>query len=84
MFFVSVFALHQPLAYVLFGIWGGVFVIVRHRSNIQRLLNGTKPRIGQKLERAATDLSQFQLHRDDNILPVISINPIIRHLQKSL
>ena len=49
------FALHQPLAYVLFGIAGGVFVIVRHRSNIQRLLNGTEPRIGEKLETAASD-----------------------------
>ncbi|MEG3940938.1 glycerol-3-phosphate 1-O-acyltransferase PlsY [Microcoleus sp. S36b_A3] len=49
------FALHQPLAYVLFAIAGGVFVIVRHRSNIQRLLNGTEPRIGEKLETAASD-----------------------------
>jgi len=49
------FALHQPLAYVLFGIAGGVFVIVRHRSNIQRLLNGTEPKIGQKLETAASE-----------------------------
>jgi glycerol-3-phosphate acyltransferase PlsY len=49
------FALHRPLAYVLFGIAGGVFVIVRHRSNIQRLLNGTEPRIGEKLETAASD-----------------------------
>jgi glycerol-3-phosphate acyltransferase PlsY len=49
------FALHQPLAYVLFGLAGGVFVIVRHRSNIQRLLNGTEPRIGEKLETATSD-----------------------------
>jgi acyl phosphate:glycerol-3-phosphate acyltransferase len=49
------FALHQPLAYVLFGIAGGVFVIVRHRSNIQRLLNGTEPKIGEKLETATSD-----------------------------
>ncbi|TAE52154.1 MAG: glycerol-3-phosphate 1-O-acyltransferase [Oscillatoriales cyanobacterium] len=49
------FVLNQPLAYVLFGLAGGVFVIVRHRSNIQRLLNGTEPKIGQKLETAASD-----------------------------
>ncbi|MBE9187349.1 glycerol-3-phosphate 1-O-acyltransferase PlsY [Microcoleus sp. LEGE 07076] len=49
------FALNQPLAYVLFGIAGGVFVIVRHRSNIQRLLKGTEPKIGEKLETAASD-----------------------------
>ena len=43
------FAFGQPLAYELFGIAGGVFVIVRHRANIQRLFNGTEPKIGEKL-----------------------------------
>lgn len=43
------FAFGQPLAYELFSIAGGLFVIVRHRANIQRLLNGTEPRIGEKL-----------------------------------
>lgn len=38
----------QPLAYVLFGLIGGLYVILRHRSNIQRLLAGTEPRLGQK------------------------------------
>lgn len=38
----------QPLAYVLFGLVGGLYVILRHRSNIQRLLAGTEPRLGQK------------------------------------
>lgn len=37
----------QPLAYVLFGLLGGLYVILRHRSNIQRLLQGTEPRLGQ-------------------------------------
>jgi acyl phosphate:glycerol-3-phosphate acyltransferase len=39
---------HQPLAYVLFGAVGGVYVIIRHRSNIQRILAGTEPKLGQK------------------------------------
>ena len=39
---------HQPLAYVLFALTGGFYVIWRHRSNIERLLAGTEPRIGQK------------------------------------
>jgi glycerol-3-phosphate acyltransferase PlsY len=26
---------------------GGIYVIVRHRANIQRLLAGTEPRLGQ-------------------------------------
>ncbi len=40
---------HQPLAYVLFALTGGVYVIWRHRSNIERLIAGTEPRIGQNL-----------------------------------
>ncbi|MBW4556351.1 MAG: glycerol-3-phosphate 1-O-acyltransferase PlsY [Trichormus sp. ATA11-4-KO1] len=41
--------LRQPLPYVLFGIAGGLYVILRHRSNIERLLAGTEPKIGQKV-----------------------------------
>lgn len=40
-------ALQQPLPYRLLVIAGGVYVIVRHRANIQRLLAGTEPRLGQ-------------------------------------
>jgi acyl phosphate:glycerol-3-phosphate acyltransferase len=39
---------HQPLPYVLFGIVGGIYVIVRHRTNIQRIVAGTEPRLGQQ------------------------------------
>lgn len=39
----------QPLAYVLFALSGGLYVIGTHRRNIERLLAGTEPRIGQKL-----------------------------------
>lgn len=40
-------ATHQPLPYNLFGLLGGLYVILRHRSNIRRLLAGCEPRIGQ-------------------------------------
>lgn len=40
---------HQPLPYLLFAVAGGLYVIVRHRSNIQRLFAGTEPRIGQEI-----------------------------------
>jgi glycerol-3-phosphate acyltransferase PlsY len=40
-------ALAQPLPYVLLAIAGSLYVILRHRSNIERLLAGTEPRIGQ-------------------------------------
>lgn len=39
--------LEQPWPYRLLVIAGGIYVIVRHRANIQRLLAGTEPRLGQ-------------------------------------
>ncbi|MEM7445242.1 MAG: glycerol-3-phosphate 1-O-acyltransferase PlsY [Pseudomonadota bacterium] len=42
-----IFVLDEPLAYQLLVVTGGAYVILRHRSNIQRLLTGTEPRIGQ-------------------------------------
>jgi glycerol-3-phosphate acyltransferase PlsY len=39
--------LEQPLPYRLLVIAGGIYVIVLHRANIQRLLAGTEPRLGQ-------------------------------------
>jgi glycerol-3-phosphate acyltransferase PlsY len=38
-------ALPQPLPYRLLVIAGGVYVIVRHRANVRRLLAGTEPRV---------------------------------------
>ncbi|MEH1795238.1 glycerol-3-phosphate 1-O-acyltransferase PlsY [Nostoc sp.] len=48
---VSIFMvfLHQPLPYILFGIAGGLYVILRHRTNIERLFAGTEPKIGQNV-----------------------------------
>lgn len=42
-------AFRQPLPYCLFAIAGGVYVIWLHRTNIQRLLAGTEPQLGQAL-----------------------------------
>lgn len=44
---VLVFVLAEPLPYRLLVIAGALYVIVRHRANIQRLLAGTEPRLGQ-------------------------------------
>jgi len=44
---ILVCALEQPLPYRLLVIAGGIYVIVRHRANIQRLIAGTEPHIGQ-------------------------------------
>ena len=39
--------LEQPLPYRLLVIAGSLYVILRHRANIQRLLAGTEPRLGR-------------------------------------
>jgi glycerol-3-phosphate acyltransferase PlsY len=39
--------LEQPLPYRLMVVAGGIYVIMRHRANIQRMLTGTEPRLGQ-------------------------------------
>ncbi len=42
---VTLWRLHQPGEYVVFGIIAAVFAIYRHRGNIQRLVSGTELRI---------------------------------------
>lgn len=42
-----IYGLAHPLPYQLLVIAGSIYVIMRHRANIQRLLAGTEPRLGQ-------------------------------------
>jgi glycerol-3-phosphate acyltransferase PlsY len=44
---IFICGLEQPLSYRLLVVAGGIYVIVRHRANIQRLLAGTEPRLGK-------------------------------------
>lgn len=44
---VLVCLLDQPLPYRLLVIAGAAYVILRHRANLQRMLAGTEPRLGQ-------------------------------------
>lgn len=44
---ILVCAFEHPLPYRLLVIAGGIYVIVRHRANIQRLLAGTEPTLGR-------------------------------------
>ena len=46
---ILMIALNQPLAYSIFAALAGIYVIVRHKTNIQRLLAGVEPKIGQAL-----------------------------------
>lgn len=43
---VLFFAFNAPLPYRLFGLLAALFVIVKHRSNIERIRNGTENRFG--------------------------------------
>ena len=40
----------RPLPSVIFAIVGGIYVIWLHSANIQRIIAGTEPKLGQKLE----------------------------------
>jgi glycerol-3-phosphate acyltransferase PlsY len=46
---VLMISLQQPLPYLIFTGVAGIYVIVRHRSNIERLLAGTEPKLGETL-----------------------------------
>jgi acyl phosphate:glycerol-3-phosphate acyltransferase len=46
--FVSWFC-GSPLTIIGFSVVGSLYVIIRHRSNLKRLMNGAEPRIGKKL-----------------------------------
>jgi glycerol-3-phosphate acyltransferase PlsY len=43
----AVFVLEHPLPYQLLVIAGSLYLIARHRDNIQRILAGIEPRVGQ-------------------------------------
>lgn len=43
---VLMIVFQQPLPYILLAIAGSLYVILRHRANIQRMIAGTEPRIG--------------------------------------
>ncbi len=47
---VAMLLLGQPLPFVLVGLVAGGYVLITHRANIQRLLAGQEPQIGQKVE----------------------------------
>ncbi|MBH5389204.1 MULTISPECIES: glycerol-3-phosphate 1-O-acyltransferase PlsY [Bradyrhizobium] len=49
-------SLEQPLPYRLLVIAGGIYVIVRHRANIHRLLAGAEPRLGQVSPEPRTEI----------------------------
>jgi glycerol-3-phosphate acyltransferase PlsY len=51
---VTVLALRQPTPLLIFAVVAALFVVVRHRANITRLINGTENRFAKKPKPAAT------------------------------
>jgi len=46
---ILMIALGQPVPYLIFAALAGSYVILRHKTNIQRLIAGIEPKIGQAL-----------------------------------
>jgi acyl phosphate:glycerol-3-phosphate acyltransferase len=46
---ILMLTLHQPVAFLVFAAIAGLYVILRHKTNIQRLMAGNEPKIGQAL-----------------------------------
>ncbi len=44
----------RPLPSIVFAIVGGIYVVWRHSTNIQRIMAGTEPKLGQKIESPST------------------------------
>ena len=67
--FLSLLALvlldHSPATYLLYSGVGGAIIIWQHRDNIQRILNGTERRLGQRAERLGLDQAQAQGQQAD-------------------
>ena len=46
-----------PIEYLAYALIGAIFIIVRHRDNISRLLSGTERKLGEKVEAGNLPLS---------------------------
>lgn len=51
----------KNIAFTTYCAIGAVYVVLRHKDNIKRLLNGTEPRIGKKLEDTADKAEQIDM-----------------------
>ncbi len=45
---------NRPLPSIVFAVVGGIYVVWRHSTNIQRIMAGTEPKLGQKVESPST------------------------------
>jgi glycerol-3-phosphate acyltransferase PlsY len=41
--------LGEPVPYIIFAVCAALYVFWRHRTNVERILAGTEPKIGQKV-----------------------------------
>ena len=57
-----------PPTFIGYAAFGGLLVIIRHKANIQRLLKGTEPRLGEKSKEGASEssgISKDQVKTDE-------------------
>jgi glycerol-3-phosphate acyltransferase PlsY len=57
-----------PPTFIGYAAFGGLLVIIRHKANIQRLLKGTEPRLGEKSKEGAPEssgISKDQVKTDE-------------------
>ncbi len=52
---ILMLAMKQPPPFLLFSIAAAAYIVMRHRANIQRIISGTEPRLGQKLDHQPTE-----------------------------
>lgn len=53
---IFMYLFHAPWSFVIYAGMGGGYVIIRHRSNMKRLLEGTEPKLGEKHKTKTGDL----------------------------
>ena len=72
---IFMYLFHAPMSFVIYAAMGGGYVIIRHRSNMKRLLEGTEPKLGEKHKSksaiddgaaAASEINDEKNSDDDN------------------
>jgi glycerol-3-phosphate acyltransferase PlsY len=53
---IMMLTMKQPLPFLLFGVAAAAYIVMRHRANMQRIMAGTEPRLGQKLEHRSPEI----------------------------
>ncbi len=63
---VYFFSFHCPPAQVAYGVMALIYVTLRHKANIKRLMEGTEPKVGQKPKNAGDESSKESKEVEDS------------------